>query len=122
MKNFSVSMTDKRVAAELFERIESRRKVLKITQVDMAKRIDVTPKTYRSLKDGTCSVMVLFTVLRQLNLLENLDALIPLQTVRPMDIWKQTNTSKAARKHRNKQNSIRDVINSRSRLKTQDGA
>ena len=94
MSSFTVSMTDKHIAAELFARIESRRKVLKITQADMASRIGVTPKTYRSLKEGTCSLMVLFTVLRQLNLLENLDVLVPSQTVQPADFLRQANSSK----------------------------
>lgn len=87
MNKVSAAMTDSTIAEQLFSRIEIRRKAMKITQVDMAARVDITPKTYRSLKTGSCSVMILLTVLRQLNLLENLEALIPAPTVRPADVW-----------------------------------
>jgi DNA-binding XRE family transcriptional regulator len=118
MKKISAAMTDEVIAEQLFARIEARRKALQITQADMAARIDITPKTYRNLKKGSCSVMVLLTLLRQLNLLENLDSLIPQPTVRPTDVWRQTQSSAAG--IREPSAGVGERLAARQRLKTRD--
>ena len=111
-------MTDTVIAEQLFARIEARRKALQITQADMAARVDITPKTYRNLKQGRCSVMVLLMLLRQLNLLENLDALVPQPAVRPTDVWRQTQSSAGAVNEPSA--GVSERLAARQRLKTRD--
>ncbi|WNN47961.1 helix-turn-helix transcriptional regulator [Siccibacter colletis] len=91
MNTFSVAMTDSALAEALFYRLEQRRKGLKITQQTLAERTGITPKTYRSLKAGSCSMLVLIAVLRELQLLENLDLLVPAAQVRPEEVWSKLN-------------------------------
>lgn len=118
MKTISASMTDKVIAEQLFARIEARRKALGITQADMATRIDITPKTYRNLKSGSCSLMVLLSLLRQLNLLENLNELVPQPAIRPTDVWRQTQPRAGA--VREPSGSISERLAARQRLKTRE--
>lgn len=97
MPKITATLTDTAIAAELFKRLEARRKALSLRQAEMAERIAVTPKTYRNIKSGACSLLVLLSALRELNLLENLDTLIPEQQTRPAAVFK--GSRKAPKKH-----------------------
>jgi transcriptional regulator with XRE-family HTH domain len=122
MKEFSKAMTDGALAETLFERVESQRKAMKLTQLALAERIGVTAKTYRSLKTGSCSVLILIAVLRELQLVDNLNMLLPAQPVRPTEIWSQL-VGKSPRRKKTTPNQLAEIRlmkQNRKKLKTEE--
>ncbi|MDO3381095.1 helix-turn-helix domain-containing protein [Gilvimarinus algae] len=115
MTKITNTLTDTAVAEALFERLENRRKAMSITQAQMAERVGVTPKTYRNLRQGHSSLLIFITVLRQLNLLESLESLIPPTQQRPTDLWQREH----GQKHRAGSGRIAQALASRQKLKTE---
>ncbi|EPF13749.1 MULTISPECIES: helix-turn-helix transcriptional regulator [Cedecea] len=119
MKEFSKTLTDSALAGMLFTRIEARRKTMKITQLMLAERIGITPKTYRSLKTGSCNLLIFIAVLRELQLLDNFNHLIPSPTIRPAEVWSQVSpTGKKAASTSAQMIKIRSMMERRKKLKT----
>lgn len=114
MMKINPSLTDERISSELFERIEARRKQLKLTQMELAARLGVTAKTYRSLKHGRCSVLILILALRQLGLLENLEYLIPTEEPHPSQLWQRLAIQPTPTR------SVKDMLAARKKLKVTD--
>ncbi|WP_312948416.1 helix-turn-helix transcriptional regulator [Superficieibacter sp.] len=120
MKDFSAAMTDSALAEALFSKIEARRKSMKITQARIAERVGITPKTYRALKSGSCNVLILLSILRELQLLENLNLLVPDPTIRPTEVWAQVTSGSPAGKreiHR-RVNHVKNMMQQRKKIKT----
>ena len=67
------AMTDAAIAQELFERLEKQRKVMQITQEEMAERVGITRKSYAAVKHGISKLSTFIAILRQLELLDNLE-------------------------------------------------
>ncbi len=121
MNTFTNAMTDAALAGALFQRIESRRKAMKMTQLALSEQVGITPKTYRTLKTGSCSVMVLIGVLRELEMLANLDNLVPDPGTRPAEIWNQLSPNNRRRQSTVSQISqIRNMKEQRKKLKQGD--
>lgn len=57
-----------------------------MSQEALVDNLGISRPTYARLEKGTCSFGTFISVLRQLNLLEGLDALVPEPTIRPLDI------------------------------------
>lgn len=77
-------MSDSAIANELFNRLDARRKSLKMSQQEMAERIGITRKSYAAIGSGTCKLTTLISLLRHLDLLDNLDHIITPAGVSPM--------------------------------------
>jgi len=89
MGKISIAMSDMAVCEELFQRLEQRRKARKLTQKHFAEEyLGVTVKTYRTLREGRCTMTVFLSAIRQLGLIDNLNLLLPEQGVRPTDVLK----------------------------------
>ncbi|PJR58202.1 helix-turn-helix domain-containing protein [Raoultella sp. T31] len=84
----TISMSDTAIAKELFERLESYRKSRGISQEKLAENLGISRPTYARLQNGTCSFVTFIGILREMNLLEGLNALISSPTVRPSDVFK----------------------------------
>ncbi|MBJ2332962.1 helix-turn-helix domain-containing protein [Dickeya solani] len=80
------TMTDFAINKELFRRLEVYRQARGISQEALVDSLGISRPTYARLEKGTCSFSTFIAVLRQLNLLEGLDALVPEPTMRPSDI------------------------------------
>ena len=90
MSKITTSLSDAAVTEELFSRLERIRKGRDLTQQEFAEFfLSTTVKTYRSIRTGRCSLNLFLLALRQLGLLENLELLIPEQTVRPRAVLKE---------------------------------
>jgi transcriptional regulator with XRE-family HTH domain len=90
MTKITSAMTDAVVTEELFNRLEQRRKDRNLTQKAFAEEyLGVTVKTYRSMREGRCALSLFLLTLRQLNLLDNLNQLIPEAEVRPSAVLKE---------------------------------
>ncbi len=83
-------LTDETVLAEIGERISTRRVELNMTQAAVAKKAGMSKRTVERIEGGasgqTLSVIRFF---RALDLMGNLDRLIPEQGPKPMDLLKQ---------------------------------
>lgn len=84
----TVAMSDIAIAKELFERLEFYRKSRGISQEKLVENLGISRPTYARLKKGTCNLATFIAVLREMNLLEGLNVLIPNPTVRPSDVFK----------------------------------
>ncbi|WP_260513930.1 helix-turn-helix domain-containing protein [Serratia fonticola] len=84
----TIAMSDTAIAKELFERLESYRKSRRISQETLAENLGISRPTYARLQNGTCSFVTFIGILREMNLLEGLNVLIPNPTVRPSDVFK----------------------------------
>jgi transcriptional regulator with XRE-family HTH domain len=80
------TMTDLAISKELFNRLEVHRQSRGMSQEALVDSLGISRPTYARLEKGTCSFGTFIAVLRQLNLLEGLDALVPEPTIRPSDI------------------------------------
>jgi DNA-binding XRE family transcriptional regulator len=91
------TMTDLAINKELFNRLEVHRQSRGMSQEALVGSLGISRPTYARLEKGTCSFGTFIAVLRQLNLLEGLDVLVPEATIRPSDIiannslWKMRN-------------------------------
>ncbi|WP_241648588.1 helix-turn-helix transcriptional regulator [Rosenbergiella collisarenosi] len=80
------TMTDLAISKELFNRLEAHRQARGMSQESLVESLGISRPTYARLEKGTCSFGAFIAVLRQLNLLEGLDTLVPAPTIRPSDI------------------------------------
>lgn len=89
--NITMAMSDAAVAEELYSRLESYRQSRGMTQETLAEKLGISRPTYSRIQKGTCSLTVFLGVLRELNLLEGLNSLIPTPSLRPSEIVKRRN-------------------------------
>jgi len=83
------TLTDEAVLAELGARLARRRVELDLTQAAVAKQAGVAKRTVERLEAGaTIQLLTLIRVLRFLQLLEGLEALVPEATPRPLELLK----------------------------------
>lgn len=80
------TMTDFAINKELFRRLEVYRQARGISQEVLVGSLGISRPTYARLEKGTCSFGTFIAVLRQLNLLDGLEILVPETTMRPSDI------------------------------------
>nr|WP_318383013.1 helix-turn-helix transcriptional regulator [uncultured Enterobacter sp.] len=120
MSDFTRTMTDNVLAAMLYKRIESRRKAMKVTQLALAERIGITAKTYRTLKEGKCSVIVLIAILRELQLIENLEALVPTEQTRPGQVWSKMSSERRKSDASSQADQVRSMLKARKKMKTRE--
>ncbi len=83
-------LTDETILAEIGQRILARRIELNMTQAAVAKKAGMSKRTVERIEGGasgqTLSVIRIFRVL---DLMDNLDRMIPEQGPKPMDLLKQ---------------------------------
>lgn len=83
--DFSVATSDQ-IEAALCERLENIRLSRNITQIQLAKEAGVSPRTIGRLEKGQgISVDTFIRVLTALGIQQNLEALLPDPTVRPVE-------------------------------------
>lgn len=83
--DFSVATSDQ-IEAALCERLENIRLSRNITQIQLAKEAGVSPRTIGRLEKGQgVSVDTFIRVLTALGIQQNLEALLPDPTVRPVE-------------------------------------
>ena len=83
-------LTDDAILAELGERMARRRLDLQLTQADVAGQAGIAKRTVERIEAGASAQMSsIIRILRVLELLPDLDALIPEAAVRPMDLLKR---------------------------------
>jgi transcriptional regulator with XRE-family HTH domain len=85
----SISMTDKSIVSELYDRLEVRRKAMGLNQAELAERLGITPKSYRAIQTGVCKLVTFVSLLRFLELLDNLNQLVPLPVKSPSVAFKE---------------------------------
>ena len=86
---FQSRLTDEAVRKELGARLEQRRIELSLTQAELADRAGIGKRTLERLEAGqSVQFTTLIRTLRELDLLENLNALLPEAGPRPMDLLK----------------------------------
>lgn len=94
MTQITAAMSDTAVSEALFQHLEARRKARKISQKHFAEEyLGVNVKTYRTLREGRCTMAVFLSAIRQLGLIDNLNLLVPEQSVRPSDLLKSERRS-----------------------------
>lgn len=80
-------MTDAAIVAEIGKRIKATRTKKKFTQAEIAKRAGISAFTVSQIEAGkNTSLISLIPVMRTLKLLENLENLIPEQTISPISL------------------------------------
>ncbi|RVT47908.1 XRE family transcriptional regulator [Rheinheimera sediminis] len=89
----SNSMSDGAIAAEIFSRLESRRKELNLTQEELACRVGITRKSYAGLEKGITKMATFIAIIRHLELLDNLDLLVSKPEISPLLASKNSNKS-----------------------------
>lgn len=100
----SIETTDRRILAELGDRLAQHRLNRNLTQDQLAREAGVSKRTVVRLEDGQSSQMTsLVRVLRALGLLGNLDALVPAPLASPIEAlkakaWKRHRASPASKK------------------------
>lgn len=80
------SLTDKAIARELGERLRSLRLQRNITQQALAEATALSLNTIKALESGRGKLATLIAVLRELGALEQLDRLIPGDTISPLQL------------------------------------
>ncbi|MBU1308586.1 MAG: helix-turn-helix domain-containing protein [Gammaproteobacteria bacterium] len=138
------AMSDAAIAYELFERLEHKRKALGLTQEQIASNVGITRKSYGALKSGTTKLATFIAIIRQLELLEQLDTIATSSEFSPMESLRASmkpgvkwhnfkgllNTEpqrvvvrpakKAADKPKSKQQNISPIMARRQRLVTKE--
>lgn len=90
-------MTNKAILVEIGRRIKETRLRLDISQEELATNVGIGISTIASIEKGSVvSISSFLAVLRGLDLLENLDLLIPKQTISPI-LMKRLQRKKRAR-------------------------
>ena len=83
-------LTDDAVLAELGRRISSRRVELNLTQAEVAREAGLAKRTLERVEGGASSQTLSFVrILRTLDLIANLDSMIPEPVPGPMDLLRQ---------------------------------
>ncbi len=86
----SKPLTDEAVLAEIGERITRCRLDLQLTQAAVAEQAGVSKRTLERIEAGASAQMSsIIRIMRALNLLPGLDAMIPETRQRPMDLLKR---------------------------------
>ena len=100
------SMSDKAVLAEIGHRLGRRRVELELTQAELAREAGVGKRTVERVEAGeSTQFSTLIRILRGLDLLDALGAVVPESRPRPMELLKlrgkerQRASSKMRRKH-----------------------
>ncbi len=74
---------------EIAKRLQERRIKLNLTQKELAKKSGVSSRTLANIEDGqNYSFLTLIALLKSLNLIDNLNALIPEPVLEPMSLLK----------------------------------
>jgi len=106
--NISKLLTDDAILSELGARLTRHRIWLQMTQAELANQAGISKRTVERFESGNSTQMsTLIRIFRVLDLMENLDRLIPESSPKPMDLLKQkrktrVRASKARRKKTNK--------------------
>lgn len=79
-------MTDKAIAAELGERVRALRLRRNLTQQQLSDATALSLNTIKSLEAGKAKLSTLIAVLRELDVLHDLDAMVPAPTVSPLQL------------------------------------
>jgi transcriptional regulator with XRE-family HTH domain len=83
-------LSDDAILAEMGARLASLRLDLQLTQADLAEQAGVSKRTVERIETGASAQMSsMIRVLRQLDVLPNLDQMIPESLPRPMDLLKR---------------------------------
>jgi len=83
-------LADEAILAELGERMARRRLDLQLTQADVAGQAGIAKRTVERIESGSSAQMSsIIRILRVLELLPQLDAMIPEAAARPMDLLKR---------------------------------
>jgi transcriptional regulator with XRE-family HTH domain len=80
------SLTDKAIAKQLGDRLRSLRLQRNVTQKELADATTLSLNTIKALEGGRGKLATLIAVLRELGALEQLDALIPANTISPLQL------------------------------------
>lgn len=91
-------MSDSAIANELFNRLDALRKARGISQQEMAERIGITRKSYASIGAGTCKFTTLIALLRQLDLLNNVELLASPVGASPMALLQANVKNRGSRR------------------------
>ncbi|WP_369311122.1 helix-turn-helix domain-containing protein [Providencia rettgeri] len=87
----SMAMSDLAITQELYNRLEYYRQSKGLSQEELVENLGISRPTYARIQKGTCSLSTFISVLRELNLLEGFDTLVPPPSLRPSEIVKQQN-------------------------------
>ena len=82
------SLSDKGIETELGQRLKSLRLQKNITQKELAENTTLSLNTIKSLESGRGKISSLIAVLRELGTLDQLDALIPVTSISPIQLIK----------------------------------
>lgn len=83
------NLTDESVLAEIGGRISQRRIVLELTQAELARQAGVAKRTVERIESGASAQMIsMIRIFRVLDLLQNLERMIPETSPGPMDLLK----------------------------------
>jgi transcriptional regulator with XRE-family HTH domain len=98
-------MSDDAILAELGDRLARRRIDLQLTQADLANEAGVSKRTVERIESGASAQMVnIIRICRVLDLVPELERLVPQATPRPMDLIKvkgrQRKRASSSRKRR----------------------
>jgi transcriptional regulator with XRE-family HTH domain len=83
-------LSDEAILAEIGQRVRGRRIELNMTQADLADKAGIAKPTVENIERGTSGQLsTIIRILRALDLMDNLDRLIPEPVPRPMDLLKR---------------------------------
>ncbi len=91
-------MSNIAIAEELGKRLRARRLHLNLTRNDLMAQSDLALNTLKNLEQGKGTINSLLTLLRHLDLLDQLDYLVPNSPVSPMQLLRQPKPRQRARK------------------------
>ncbi len=93
------TLADLTILSELGERIVRRRIALQLTQAELAERSGVAKRTLERIEAGASAQMLsLIRIFRVLDLLPNLDRMIPEAMPGPMELLKHKGKTKSRKK------------------------
>ncbi|MFT5425452.1 MAG: transcriptional regulator with XRE-family HTH domain [Gammaproteobacteria bacterium] len=88
--NIEKQLTDEAILAEIGQRISGRRVDLNMTQAEVAKKAGVSKRSLERIEDGASSQMLsIIKIFRVLDLMDNLDRMVPEVRTKPMNLLKQ---------------------------------